>query len=29
MAQTEIDEILNTIKSENALNSEMYNNTLA
>ena len=28
MAQTEIDEILNTIKSENAMNSEMYNNTL-
>ena len=29
MTQTEIDEILNTIKSENAMNSEMYNNALA
>ena len=29
MTQTEIDEILNTIKSENAMNNEMYNNALA
>ncbi len=29
MAQTEIDEIVNVIKSETALNSEAYNSTLA
>ena len=29
MAQTEIDEIINVIKSETALNNEAYNNTLS
>ena len=29
MAQTEIEEIVNVIKSENALHNEMYNNTLS